>query len=93
MFRFVNPMQAVDVFPQLAPTLVIRPGKDDMQGLNQSIDHFIGEAIKSNSPISLLNLPQANHAFDVIDKSFATQQTISQIISFYQQHLFQPVSE
>jgi len=86
IFRFVNPLDG-GLFPKLPPLLVMRAGMDKVPGLNSSIDLFITQGLQRNEPITLLNLPDARHAFDVVDKLGSTQQAIRSIVAFFQSHL------
>jgi hypothetical protein len=43
---------------------LIRAGKDS-QPLNAGIDEFISAALQTNMPLTLINLPDAEHAFDI----------------------------
>ncbi|MFD2177824.1 alpha/beta hydrolase [Veronia pacifica] len=85
-FRFVNPLSG-QRFPKLPSTLVVRAGMDEMPGLNSSIDAFISQCLRHNTPVTLLNLPNARHAFDVIGHWAGTEQTIRSILAFFQRHL------
>ncbi len=85
-FKFVNPLNN-GTFPKLPPVLVVRAGRDDMPGLNNSIDLFILQGLQRNEPVTSLNLPDAHHAFDIVDKSASTQQTIRSILAFFLNHL------
>lgn len=85
-FGFVNPVN-VGLLANLPPILVVRAGKDEMPGLNDSIDSFVSQCLKHNKPLSLLNLPNSNHAFDVVDNQVRTKQAINSILGFFKDHL------
>ncbi|WP_200768505.1 alpha/beta hydrolase [Vibrio nigripulchritudo] len=84
-FGFVNPAIR-GILTKLPPVLVVRAGKDEMPGLNDSIDSFVSQCLRQNQPLTLLNLPNSNHAFDVVDNQGCTQQTIHTILGFFKDH-------
>jgi dipeptidyl aminopeptidase/acylaminoacyl peptidase len=72
--------------PGLPPFLVVRAGQDD-PGLNQSIDQFTAAAEAAGVPVELLELPDAHHAFDILDDNVASRDAIRRVLSFLRQHL------
>ncbi|MDP2573651.1 alpha/beta hydrolase [Vibrio penaeicida] len=85
-FGFVHPVNG-GILAELPPVLVVRAGKDEMPGLNDSIDSFISQCLRHNEPLTLINLPNSNHAFDVADNQVCTQQAIHTILGFFKEHL------
>ncbi len=87
-FGFVIPRPDVHA-ARLAhtPLLVARAGRDDMAGLNASLDYFVSKALARNLPLTLLNLPDSPHGFDLFDASRASREAIRQILAFLQAHL------
>jgi dienelactone hydrolase len=69
------------------PLLVVRAGRDEMPGLNDSIDAFVPRALRANLPLTVINHPAAPHAFDIQDDSDASRQVIVRILAFLQMHL------
>lgn len=47
-------------------TLIVRAGRDTAT-INEGIDMFVSAAIARNLPLTLVNLPEARHAFDWFD--------------------------
>jgi hypothetical protein len=86
-FRFVVPCSGKSVtdLSNDIPLLVIRAGRDEMPGLNESIDLFVEHALKANLPITLINHSQALHAFDISETSDNSQRVIKQILLYLQQ--------
>jgi hypothetical protein len=58
-----------------------------MPGLNDALDAFIGAALAHNLPLTLANHASGRHAFDVVDDSRTTIESIKQILAFLQFHL------
>ncbi len=85
-FRFVNPLKTKP-FPEIPSVLVVRAGNDEMPGLNGSIDLFISQGLQHNAPVTLLNLPDACHGFDIVGKSKSAKQVIRSIVTFFQNNL------
>jgi dienelactone hydrolase len=81
-FGFVNPNQGMESFPENTPMLVIRAGKDEFPGLNDSIDKFEAEAIARNSPVSVIQYPEGVHAFDILDTSQRSVEMIKLCLGF-----------
>jgi len=80
-FHFVNPAQHI-ANDLKTTTLIVRCGQEAMPGLNASIDKFVVTALARNLPITLINLPHAPHAFDIVDNSEYSHEAIKCILSF-----------
>lgn len=79
---FSNPHEGMENFPENTPILVIRAGKDEFPGLNESIDNFETEAIARNSPVSVIRYPEGVHAFDILDDSQRSIEMIKLCVGF-----------
>jgi hypothetical protein len=88
-FHFVDATagKSVDDLPRDLPLFIARAGKDEMPGLNDSIDRFVAGALARNLPLTLVNNPTAPHAFDLVDDSEATREVIRRILAFLAFHL------
>jgi dienelactone hydrolase len=89
-FGMANPVagKSVSDMPKGLPLLIVRAGQD-RPGLNQTIDRFVSGALGSNLPVTVVNLPAAQHAFDIMDDSEVSREAIRQILSFMQFHLLE----
>lgn len=69
------------------PLLVIRAGNDTIPTLLDSIDRFAAEALKTDYPMTLLNVPAAPHGFD--NKAFTPrgEEAILETLAFFKRHL------
>jgi acetyl esterase/lipase len=69
------------------PLLVIRAGNDTIPTLLDSIDRFAAEALKTDYPVTLLNVPAAPHGFD--NKAFTPrgEEAILETLAFFKRHL------
>lgn len=87
-FGFANPASGmtVDDLPENVPIFVARAGLDD-RGLNETIDHFVAGAMRRNLPLTLLNLPGAPHAFDVVQDGACSRHAVERILDFMKFHL------
>jgi dienelactone hydrolase len=81
-FGFANPHKGMENFPENTPILVIRAGKDELPGLNESIDNFEAEAVARNSPVSVIRYPEGVHAFDSLDDSQRSIEMIKLCVGF-----------
>jgi dienelactone hydrolase len=79
---FANPHDGMKNFPENTPILVIRAGKDEFSGLNDSIDNFEREAVARNSPVSVISYPEGVHAFDILDDSRRSVEMIKLCVGF-----------
>lgn len=69
------------------PTLVIRSGKDQTPGLNESLDRFVAKALALNLPVTVAHHPDAPHGFELSDDSDLTRHLLGQALTFLRLHL------
>ena len=86
-FGFVNPCAGKtldDLAPHAAdtPLFLARAGKDQFPHLNESIDRFVAGALARNLPVTLVNHPEAPHAFDLFLDNEMSREVIRQILGF-----------
>ena len=88
-FRFVTPAagRSVDDLPKDVPLFVMRSGRDEFPQLNETMDRFLAKALAANLPVTLVNQPDAPHAFDLLDDSEASRETIRRLLAFLRFHL------
>ena len=79
--------RSVADLPKELPLFVARAGQDQTPHLNETIDRFIGGALRCNLPITFANHATAPHAFDLMDDSETTREMIRQILAFMRFHL------
>lgn len=89
LFRFANPCagKSVDDLAHDRPLFIARAGRDEMPGLNETIDRFAVRALQLNLPITLANHHAAQHAFDIRHDSDISREIIRQILAFMRFHL------
>jgi len=87
-FGFVNPLagRSIAELPPV-PMLVARAGRDEMPGLNASLDGFVAAALAANLPVSVVNHPTGPHAFDIFDESADSRATLRLILSYLETRL------
>jgi hypothetical protein len=88
-FGFVNPCAGKSVKDLRAetPLFVARAGRDEVVGLNDTIDLFAAEALECNLPLSLANHPAAPHAFDLMYDHNDSRESIRHLLTFLRFHL------
>ena len=76
-FRFANPLagKTFDDLPWNVPVFIGRAGKDQMPGINATIDAYVAEGLRRNQPLTVVNDPEAMHAVD-------SQTFIEQAVAF-----------
>lgn len=84
---FAVPPVSMDDLPHDVPLLVVRAGRDTTPGLDATLQRFITAARARALPVTLLDHPDAPHAFDLVDDTPATHAVIDQILAFLQQAL------
>jgi len=67
--------------------LVVKAGRDEMPGLNESIDRFVARALPANLPVTVVNQPTGPHGFDIFDATDQSRTVIRQIPGFLSVHL------
>jgi hypothetical protein len=80
-----NPMTK-DFCPD-TPLFVTRAGKDETPGLNADLDAFMARALVENKPITLVNYPEAPHAFDLSLDTSETRRILQQGLDFLRANL------
>ena len=94
-FGFVNPSagKSVDDLPHDVPLFIARAGRDQMPGLNQALDRFVGSALTGNLPMTVANHAAAPHAFDLFHESETSREIIRQMLAFLRFNLATTASE
>ena len=73
------------------PQLIVRAGMDEVPNVNNSIDHYINDALANNKSITFVNHNQAPHAFEILDKKNEdnknTIEIIKKTVNFIKFHL------
>ncbi|AKI99602.1 dienelactone hydrolase [Archangium gephyra] len=68
------------------PVLFVRAGLD-AAGLNRELDALVAQATRENVPVELLNVPAANHAFDIRDDAETSRAAIARTLDFLERVL------
>jgi dienelactone hydrolase len=86
---FVNPCAGKSVadLPDGVPLFIVRAGLDDIRGVNASIDRFVAKALALNKPLTLINVPDAPHAFDLFYDAESSREAIRCMLAFMRFHL------
>jgi hypothetical protein len=88
-FRFVTPPagKSVNNLPPDLALFIARAGRDQMPGLNDALDRFIGAALAVNLPVTVMNHATAPHAFDLFDDTRTSRDIVKHVLAFLQFHL------
>jgi hypothetical protein len=79
--------RSVEDLPHDIPLFIARSGRDEMPHLNETLDRFLGKALTRNLPVTFVNHPEAQHAFDLFHDSETSREIIRQILTFMRFHL------
>jgi hypothetical protein len=86
-YYFAVPPVSLDALPPDRPLLIVRAGRDATPGLDATLLAFIAAARARQLAVTLLDLPDAPHAFDLVDDSPATHIAIEDILAFLRRNL------
>jgi hypothetical protein len=91
-WKFVNPAAGKSVadLPADVPLFLARAGRDEVPHLNETMDRFVAHALARNLPVTLVNHPEAPHAFDIFHDSALTREIIRQLVKLLRFHLVPP---
>ena len=78
-----------DVEPKVS-LLVVRAGKDQTPGLNDTLDRFVVGALARNLSLELVNCPEAAHAFDISEDNETSREAIRGVLHFLRRALALP---
>lgn len=83
-FRFATPAAGREVWdvPADIPLFLGRAGRDEMPGLNASLDAFIVHALRENRPVTLMNHHRGPHGFDLVDDTSASRTVVRGTLDF-----------
>jgi dipeptidyl aminopeptidase/acylaminoacyl peptidase len=69
------------------PMFVIRSGKDETPGLNESLDRFVAAMLAENRQIAVVNYPDGPHSFELYHDNAATRLILRQALEFLRAQL------
>jgi hypothetical protein len=79
-FGFADPKTRFEDIPRDVPLFLVRAGRDQFDGINESIDRFVAASLAHNLPITLINQPDAQHASE-------SDEIIEATLRFLRSHL------
>ena len=68
------------------PVLLVRAGRDRPQQ-NEQIDRMSAQVLAANAPWTIVNLPNAHHAFDVLDDTDESRIAVRKTVAFLRDRL------
>ena len=81
------PPEFAKLGPRQRPMFIVRSGKDETAGLNPALDAFIHAAIDANEPVTIANLPEAPHSYDLFYDTPMTRHVLQQGLRFLRVYL------
>jgi acetyl esterase/lipase len=73
--------------------LLVRAGRDEVPGLNATVDRFVPRALEANVPLTLVNHAEGPHAFDILDAGPSSRTAIRQVLAFLRVHLLEAAEQ
>jgi hypothetical protein len=64
------------------PLFIARGGRDEMPGLNETLDAFVEDALRANVDLTLVNQANGSHAFDLSDDSDETRRIVKLVLRY-----------
>lgn len=80
-------LEPVTLIPTDIPFFIVRAGRERFKHLNATIDHFVNQATRSNSPVTMINYANGRHAFDIYDDNEESRYIIQQILTWMKSNL------
>ena len=87
LLRIFSPISYLNRNAPALPLFVARSGQDDIPGMNDSIDRFVGEAVAANAPLTYMNHPAGEHGFDNQNDDDRSREIIRAALDFLRTHL------
>ncbi len=84
---FAVPSVTLDDLSRQAPMMIVRAGRDETPGLNETLERFVSAASARELPVTLVDHPEAPHGFDLIDDSARTREVIEEVLAFLRRAL------
>jgi len=84
-FGFADPRTRFEDIPRDVPLLLVRAGRDQFAGINESIDRFVANSLAHNLPVTLINHPEAAHGD-------TTAEVVRQTLDFLRSHFSESVA-
>ena len=81
------PAEYATLGPRRRPMFIVRSGKDETPGLNQALDAFIHAAIDANEAVTIVNLPEAPHSYDLFYDTPMTRHVLQQGLRYLRVYL------
>jgi hypothetical protein len=69
------------------PLFIVRSGKDETPGLNAALDAFIRSTIDKNEAVTVVNLPDAPHSYELFYDTPMTRHVLQQGLRFLRVYL------
>jgi dienelactone hydrolase len=86
-FYFAAPPVALDDLPRELPILVVRAGRDETPGLNETQERFLAAARARQMAVTMIEHAEAPHAFEMQLDTPRTREVIDEMLAFLRQQL------
>lgn len=82
-----SPARYVEESANMPPIFIARAGRDQIPGVNASIENFLGRAVESRLPLTFLIHPDGMHAFDWVNEDDRSRYIVANLVHFLQENL------
>jgi dienelactone hydrolase len=86
-FYFATPPVTLDELPLDLPYLIVRAVRDELPGLDDTLQRFVAAARARGMRIEVIEHPTGPHAFDLVDDSPTTRALVDEVLSFLRERL------
>ena len=76
---------------RIPPMLVVKAGRDSIEGINDSIDRFVAEAAPLHADVQLVTYPEGVHGFDVEQRTAHARAIVRRTLRYLQARLAPPL--
>ena len=84
---YFSDLRKISKIPESIPILVTRAGMDRFPIINNTMDYFVTEALRSNTQLTFINYSDGQHNFDILDDTEISKSIIRQTVDFMKTHL------
>jgi dienelactone hydrolase len=72
---------------KVPPMLIAKAGRDDNEGINDSIDRFVAAVGELHADVQLVTHPTGSHGFDLRNADATSRSIIRQTLAYFRSHL------
>ncbi len=86
-FGFSYPESNKDLLIDSLPLFIVRAGKDEFAGLNETMDRYVDALQSKGATIEFQDYPEGVHGFDLVDSSPQSLQILRSLLQYLKEKL------